>query len=741
MDNKKAVAAYRKRRESRLDEYKNSENWVTINGVHVLLDKHGNVINNFKDSDHKLKNLRFVDAVSSHSEGGKKVIDAPINRQTHEEKFNDSMGKISSALGGGAIKKEDAQKRMANALANLEQGAIVTAGKTKALKLGKGLFKLKGIAGNITAKQLAEKIMGGVKVNDFAGDVDGMPSVKTGTNTNVIQKGSKRISHVAKNALEDLYNKYKSNKYSHEGMQKLTNGYLDSLPKGSELDIGGNVFTKGDKAWSIESDGEKHTIAHNMVANILLNSMKTGYAGGTMTAKVPEASAATEEKVEKAAEEIAEKKPAKAVEKEAEKVPDDYPSDEEIKKMAEEFEKETPAPAAAKPLSASLKELIASGTPAEKMDAITKHLESLPDGTEISYEATNKYTGELYMVKGTKEGDKIKFFKKEAPLHGMAKSFLKKLESGLAVGGSDEPAFAAYKSSAPTAEASKPEEPKPEAEAPAAKEEKEESKPAETVKPTKKFATEKMDKLAAMHIDESKYTPEKKALAKSDWGKPGHADKVEAKYKDKSMKWLSSLKDTVKSFFKSYTGGGYTAINNSLRNAGVDGLTASEREKVNEMTDAISKSKFEEPTMLTRGIGYRTFGQMFGMSTAEVKKLMAENKDKPGTLKETFNGSVGVENGFSSCGTTKGTGFTDRSVQMEIYCPEGTEAIFANPWSSCKSYTPGSGEYETILQRGTAYRITDIGYKDGKLRVKCEVVAQKQLVDSFGDDISSKLAA
>ena len=125
-----------KRQIKRLDEYKNSENWVTINGVHVLLDKHGNVINNFKDSDHKLKNLRFVDAVSSHTEGGKKVIDAPINRKTHEAKFNDTMKKIASALGGGAIKKDDAQKRMANAFANLEQGAIINAGDTKALKLG-----------------------------------------------------------------------------------------------------------------------------------------------------------------------------------------------------------------------------------------------------------------------------------------------------------------------------------------------------------------------------------------------------------------------------------------------------------------------------------------------------------------------------------------------------------------------------------------------------------------------------
>ena len=731
MGNRASVEAYRKRRASRLDEFKNSENWVTINGVHVLLDKHWNVINNFKDSDHKLKNLRFVDAVSSHTEGGKKVIDAPINRKTHEAKFNDTMKKIASALGGGAIKKDDAQKRMANAFSNLEQGAIINAGDTKALKLGKGLFKLKGLKGNFTAKQLAEKVMGGVKVNDFAGDVDGMPTVKEGTNSNVIQKGSKRISHVATNALEDLYNKYKSNKYSHEGLQKLAKGYLESLPKGSELNVGGNTFKKSDKVWSIEADGEEHTIAGNMVANILLNSMSTGYAGGTLNAKIPEASAATEKKVEKSAEKIAEKKPVKTP-KESE--PADYPTDEEIKKMAEEFEKETPAPAP-KLMSDSLKEIASgSGTPAEKKDAITKFLTELPDGTAISYEATSKTTGELYVVKGIKEGDKIKFTTKEAPLHGVAKSFLKKLEEGLHVGGSDEEAFAWAKSKAPTSEVAKPEEKAEEkpAEKPAAEE-----KPAEPVKPAKIFATDKMNKLASIPVDKSKYTADKKDTAMKEWTSPSHWENVQKKYKTKSMEWFKGLPEKVRGWFEHYTGGGYTAINNALRNAGSDGLDDYMTNKVNAMTEELAKNKLTEPTILRRGVGYETMASMFGMSYDEVEKLAMT----PEKFKDTFLDSVGVDNGFGSCGTAPGTGFM-KQFDFEIYCPEGTEAVFANPWSTHKSYTKGSGEFETIVQRGSAYKITGIESKPyGKFKIKCEIVAQRQFVDNFGDAITGKLAA
>ena len=723
MDNKKAVVEYRKRRTDRLDEYKNSENWVTINGAHVLLDQHGNVINNFKDSDHKLKNLRFVDAVSSHTEGGKKVIDAPINRKTHEAKFNDTMKKIASALGGGAIKKDDAQKRMANAFANLEQGAIINAGDTKALKLGKGLFKLKGMKGNFTAKQLAEKIMCGVKVNDFAGDVDGMPTVKEGTNSNIIQKGSKRISHVATNALEDLYNKYKSNKYSREGLQKLAKGYLESLPKGSELNVGGNTFKKNDKVWSIEADGEEH--------------------------KIPEASAATEKKVEKSAEKIAEKKPAKTP-KESE--PADYPTDEEIKKMAEEHEKETSekkdpwlkwveegyekeSASASKPLSDSLKEIVSgSGTPADKKDAITKFLTELPDGTAISYEATSKTTGELYVVKGIKEGDKIKFTTKEAPLHGVAKSFLKKLEEGLHVGGSDEEAFAWAKSKAPTSEVAKPEEKAEEkpAEKPAAEE-----KPAEPAKPSKIFATDKMNKLATIPVDKSKYTPEKKDTAMKEWTSPSHWDNVQKKYKTKSMEWFNGLPAKVRGWFEHYTGGGYTAINNALRNAGSDGLDDYMTNKVNAMTEELAKNKLTEPTILRRGVGYETMASMFGMNYDEVEKL-AMNPEK---FKDTFLDSVGVDNGFGSCGTAPGTGFM-KQFDFEIYCPEGTEAVFANPWSTHKSYTKGSGEFETIVQRGSAYKITGIEPKPyGKFKIKCEIIAQRQFVDNFGDAITGKLAA
>lgn len=717
-----AVTEYRKRRAERLDEYKRGENWVTINGVHVLLDKHGNVINNFKDSDHKLKNLRFVDAVSSHSEGGKKVIDAPIGRMTYEEKFNTAMEKISDSYGGGSISQSDAQRRMANALANLEQGAVIHAGELKALKLGKGLFKLKGEKGNFTAKQLAEKISSGLKVNEFTSSVEGLPTVKKGTNTNIIEKGSKRISHVAENALEDLYNKFKSNKFSHQGLTNLAENYTDSLPKGSVLEVGGWKFKKGGSgSWSIEADGEEHKIHQKAVSSILLNSMKIGYAGKSLKATLPEVSKATEKKVEKAAEEVAKKKvipkaektPEKAPEKPPEKTPEPAPEpapEKEPKKVAKFI----------KPVSESLKEIaFGKGTFSEKTKAVTDYLKGLPDGTSISYEAVNKVTGELYVVKGTKEGDQIKFFKKEAPLSSVAGTFLNKITKGLAVGGTDESSFSWTKETA--------------------KKEGTYGAPATMTPAGKKkaYLNEKMTKAASYPVDESLYSADKMDAAKKDWESPTRHTDYNNKYKAESKKWFAKQPSNIKSHFEHYTGGGYKKINNGLRSAGVFPLTEAEVNQVNEMTDAIAENKLKEPTILRRGTDLTNIGGWFGMGAKDIQDIM---KKGDAALKEAFEGAVGVENGFCSCGSTPNTGMHNW-VDVEIYCPEGTEAVFANPWSSCKSSEHEDvGEFETILQRGTAFRITSISSSGYNLSIKCEVVAQKKLLDSFGDDISSQLS-
>lgn len=102
------------------------------------------------------------------------------------------------------------------------------------------------------------------------------------------------------------------------------------------------------------------------------------------------------------------------------------------------------------------------------------------------------------------------------------------------------------------------------------------------------------------------------------------------------------------------------------------------------------------------------------------------------------NGFVGkevVDHGFVSCGTAKGTGFS--GTTLNIYCPKGTKMIYAEPFSrfngdSCSSWNLWNGtekysfghEFETIIQRGTKFRVTKAYVEYGHLYLDVEVIAQ-----------------
>lgn len=108
---------------------------------------------------------------------------------------------------------------------------------------------------------------------------------------------------------------------------------------------------------------------------------------------------------------------------------------------------------------------------------------------------------------------------------------------------------------------------------------------------------------------------------------------------------------------------------------------------------------------------------------------------------ENFKGTIVKNNAFTSCGVSKGTGFSGEVI-YEIKCPAGTKMVYAEPQSyygrtvnrgdNGKYYTPGmekngvGREAEMILQRGTSYRIDtiDVDFNIGKINVKMTVVDQ-----------------
>mgnify|MGYP005765880735 CR=1 FL=1 len=92
-----------------------------------------------------------------------------------------------------------------------------------------------------------------------------------------------------------------------------------------------------------------------------------------------------------------------------------------------------------------------------------------------------------------------------------------------------------------------------------------------------------------------------------------------------------------------------------------------------------------------------------------------------------------TEHAFTSCGSCKGKGFS--GVIFNIYCPKGTKMIYAEPfshygngggrkWDGKKPQTSFGYEDETIIQRGTTFRITKVEKSGSGLYVDMEVIEQ-----------------
>lgn len=161
---------------------------------------------------------------------------------------------------------------------------------------------------------------------------------------------------------------------------------------------------------------------------------------------------------------------------------------------------------------------------------------------------------------------------------------------------------------------------------------------------------------------------------------------------------------------------------------------------IRNMTSLIEKSTYDHDTWLVRGCDYNAMESFFGMSESELYRMGTDE------LKSLIGVSNRIES-FVSTGTAVGKGFSSKPVAMEIYCPAGSEMMYAEPFSafSGASYDKWDGkkeqnyfgsESEMILQRGGYYTATDV-YKgtDGKMHVVLELHPE-QGYDKFQQDPS-----
>nr|DAG11147.1 MAG TPA: ADP-ribosyltransferase exoenzyme [Caudoviricetes sp.] len=173
-----------------------------------------------------------------------------------------------------------------------------------------------------------------------------------------------------------------------------------------------------------------------------------------------------------------------------------------------------------------------------------------------------------------------------------------------------------------------------------------------------------------------------------------------------------------------YTGNGYSSYNGALR--GKEHFqTESTRQDVENMTKSIAKSHLTEDLYLYRGVSYNSVARMFGLKKGDIT---AQNAD-------SLVGKSGTDDGFMSCGTIPSAGY-DKGVYLKIFCPKGTEAIYAEPFSQYgggkveedwdgESTQTWYDESETIIQRGTSYCCTGSRInEEGKLEVEIAITGQ-----------------
>lgn len=182
------------------------------------------------------------------------------------------------------------------------------------------------------------------------------------------------------------------------------------------------------------------------------------------------------------------------------------------------------------------------------------------------------------------------------------------------------------------------------------------------------------------------------------------ADKKIAEWKEKDEKALKYIKD--------YTGS-YSSINSPLRATDYpykNEYPSQSKEKqkdfierVNGMTKVLDDSTYDFDCWVQRGV-----------SKLNINGKTLEYK---GSVKD-LKGITFKDQGFLSCGSAKGSGFTDKSIIMNIYCPKGTKMLYVDPIS----YYSGAHENETIIQRGYSYKITKAEKKNGMIYLDCEVI-------------------
>lgn len=147
--------------------------------------------------------------------------------------------------------------------------------------------------------------------------------------------------------------------------------------------------------------------------------------------------------------------------------------------------------------------------------------------------------------------------------------------------------------------------------------------------------------------------------------------------------------------------------------------------KIRQMTEAISKSSYDNDMWLNRGSDTDAMDAFFGLEDGGFTSLSDDELQK-------LVGRSGRVGGFWSTSAAKGNGFSHKPVTINVYAPAGSNAIYAEPfsafgggdgleWDGKSGQSHFGKEFEVILQRGGSYKVTKIEHDGWKYYIDMEL--------------------
>ena len=216
----------------------------------------------------------------------------------------------------------------------------------------------------------------------------------------------------------------------------------------------------------------------------------------------------------------------------------------------------------------------------------------------------------------------------------------------------------------------------------------------------------------------------------------GDPDKAHKKLLGKCKTVWKTLDQSTRDALVHYTGGGFKAVNNALRDtkhgAALENAPLSAVQEINEITEAIEKSSYNFDIQVQRGTGFHGAADFLDIDVETLKNASEEE------LQKLLIGTAPTELGFCSTGVAEDKGFDFKPVMMNILCPAGTKMMYMEPFSyfghGTKSaswdgksdpvkYHPGD-EQEALLQQGTRFVVQGVRRHHGVVYLDLQVVSQ-----------------